>query len=50
MFLRVADHVCRPPPFPSQPHAVKEGDDDVEEFRKRMMLAYRFRPNPMVRE
>ena len=31
------------------PHTVKEGDDDIEEFRKRMMLAYRFRPNPMVR-
>jgi hypothetical protein len=31
-----------------QTHLVKADDDDYEEYRKRMMLAYRFRPNPMV--
>lgn len=29
------------------PHKPAEGDDSFEEFRKRMMLSYRFRPNPM---
>ena len=24
-------------------------DDEFDQYRKRMMLAYRFRPNPMVR-
>ena len=28
-------------------HEVDAGDDDVEQYRKRMMLAYRFRPNPL---
>ena len=27
---------------------VKQEDDDFEVYRKRMMLAYRFRPNPLV--
>lgn len=27
-----------------------EGDDEYDAYRKRMMLAYRFRPNPLVRE
>ena len=27
-----------------------EEDDEFEIYRKRMMLAYRFRPNPLVRE
>ena len=26
---------------------VQADDTDVDQFRKRMMLAYRFRPNPM---
>ena len=28
---------------------VKKEDDDFEVYRKRMMLAYKFRPNPLVR-
>ena len=28
-------------------HEVKEGDDEFESYRKRMMLSYRFRPNPL---
>eukprot|EP00618_Florenciella_parvula_P030807 CAMPEP_0119495714 /NCGR_PEP_ID=MMETSP1344-20130328/19256_1 /TAXON_ID=236787 /ORGANISM="Florenciella parvula, Strain CCMP2471" /LENGTH=52 /DNA_ID=CAMNT_0007531319 /DNA_START=7 /DNA_END=165 /DNA_ORIENTATION=+ len=28
-------------------HEVDKMDDDVEQYRKRMMLAYRFRPNPL---
>lgn len=27
---------------------VEEDDDEYESYRKRMMLAYRFRPNPLV--
>ena len=27
----------------------EENDDEFDQYRKRMMLAYRFRPNPMVR-
>ena len=27
----------------------EEDDDEFDQYRKRMMLAYRFRPNPMVR-
>jgi splicing factor 4 len=27
---------------------LKEGDDEYEAYRKRMMMAYRFRPNPLV--
>lgn len=26
------------------------GDSEYDMYRKRMMLAYRFRPNPLVRE
>ena len=29
---------------------IKEGDNEFDIFRKRMMLAYRFRPNPLVRD
>lgn len=32
----------------SRPGEVKEDDDEFEIYRKRMMLAYRFRPNPLV--
>jgi len=28
-------------------YAVKEGDDIYEQYKKRMMLGYRFRPNPL---
>jgi splicing factor 4 len=28
-------------------HEVEEGDDAFDQYRKRMMLAYRFRPNPL---
>lgn len=28
-------------------HEVEEGDNEFEQYRKRMMLAYRFRPNPL---
>lgn len=31
-----------------RPDDVKAGDDEYEAYRKRMMLAYRFRPNPLV--
>jgi len=30
-----------------KPGEVGEGDDEFDQYRKRMMLAYRFRPNPM---
>nr|XP_037268272.1 SURP and G-patch domain-containing protein 1-like isoform X2 [Rhipicephalus microplus] len=30
-----------------RPDDVKAGDDEYEAYRKRMMLAYRFRPNPL---
>ena len=32
-----------------KPADLKAEDDEVDAFRKRMMLAYRFRPNPLVR-
>ena len=32
----------------SKPGEVGEDDDEFDQYRKRMMLAYRFRPNPMV--
>ena len=28
-------------------HEVEAGDDQFDQYRKRMMLAYRFRPNPL---
>ena len=28
-------------------HEVAEGDNEFDQYRKRMMLAYRFRPNPL---
>ena len=28
-------------------HEVEEGDDEFSQYRKRLMLAYRFRPNPL---
>jgi hypothetical protein len=28
-------------------HEVEESDDAFDQYRKRMMLAYRFRPNPL---
>jgi hypothetical protein len=28
-------------------HEVEEDDDMFDQYRKRMMLAYRFRPNPL---
>lgn len=30
-----------------RPDDIKSGDDEFEAYRKRMMLAYRFRPNPL---
>ena len=32
----------------AKPAEVKKEDDEFELYRKRMMLAYRFRPNPLV--
>ncbi len=32
----------------TKPHDVGEEDDEFDAYRKRMMLAYRFRPNPLV--
>ena len=32
----------------SLPGEVKEDDSQYDVYRKRMMLAYRFRPNPLV--
>merc|ERR1712223_2056258 len=29
------------------PHDLKQGDDEFDAYRKRMMMAYRFRPNPL---
>jgi hypothetical protein len=44
----------RPPPVPPSPllgvtatHEVESTDDQFDQYRKRMMLAYRFRPNPL---
>jgi hypothetical protein len=31
-----------------RPEEVEGHDDEYEAYRKRMMLAYRFRPNPLV--
>lgn len=31
-----------------RPADLSKEDDEYEAFRKRMMLAYRFRPNPLV--
>jgi len=31
----------------AKPGEIREGDDEFDQYRKRMMLAYRFRPNPM---
>lgn len=31
-----------------QPGEVQADDDEFDLYRKRMMLAYRFRPNPLV--
>ena len=28
-------------------HEVEQSDDAFDQYRKRMMLAYRFRPNPL---
>ena len=30
------------------PHDLGKDDDEFDAYRKRMMLAYRFRPNPLV--
>eukprot|EP00095_Tigriopus_kingsejongensis_P007934 maker-scaffold169_size292178-snap-gene-1.30 protein:Tk07934 transcript:maker-scaffold169_size292178-snap-gene-1.30-mRNA-1 annotation:"arginine-glutamic acid dipeptide repeats" len=30
-----------------RPDSLEEGDDEFDAYRKRMMLAYRFRPNPL---
>ena len=32
----------------AKPDEPLPGDDEFDVYRKRMMLAYRFRPNPMV--
>ena len=31
-----------------RPADLEKDDDEFEAYRKRMMLAYRFRPNPLV--
>lgn len=31
-----------------RPDDISTGDDEYDAYRKRMMLAYRFRPNPLV--
>lgn len=31
-----------------QPDKIGDNDDEYDAYRKRMMLAYRFRPNPLV--
>lgn len=31
-----------------QPGSLENTDDEYDAYRKRMMLAYRFRPNPLV--
>lgn len=31
-----------------RPDDVSQQDDEYDAYRKRMMLAYRFRPNPLV--
>lgn len=32
-----------------RPSELRQNDDEFDAYRKRMMLAYRFRPNPLVR-
>jgi hypothetical protein len=32
-----------------RPSDLNRNDDEFQMYRKRMMLAYRFRPNPLVR-
>ena len=32
----------------SEVHNLEAGDDEFDAYRKRMMMAYRFRPNPLV--
>ena len=32
-----------------KPGEIQQEDDEFDLYRKRMMLAYRFRPNPLVR-
>lgn len=32
-----------------QPTEMQSSDNEYDAYRKRMMLAYRFRPNPLVR-
>lgn len=31
-----------------RPSDLRQNDDEFDAYRKRMMLAYRFRPNPLV--
>lgn len=33
-----------------KPGEIQQDDDEFDLYRKRMMLAYRFRPNPLVRQ
>ena len=33
----------------SEVHNLEAGDDEFDAYRKRMMMAYRFRPNPLVK-
>ena len=33
-----------------RPGEINEDDDEFDTYRKRMMMAYRFRPNPLVRD
>ena len=33
----------------TKPHDLGQEDSEFDAYRKRMMLAYRFRPNPLVR-
>lgn len=33
-----------------KPGEIRQDDDEFDLYRKRMMLAYRFRPNPLVRQ
>lgn len=32
----------------TRPDELNKGDDEFDMYRKRMQLAYKFRPNPMV--
>ena len=56
LFPTSAQHTCRGKQSfdqagvgVEQPAEVEKEDDMFEIYRKRMMLAYRFRPNPLVR-